>query len=175
MSQSSIRNYKGKKFVKEEEPNDEWVNPTSDDNIILGNYMKKCLSDGSIWYKMRYPLPYKLYENKHPHTAFFQCCKEGIKVQNNLKEFHEEMREIHYSLNNNFKLLCLMETYNPGTTMEEYVQFDIERALKNGKVYNWETAKYGMTNWYLEDVDINILIFFEPKFPAIIYNDALKL
>ncbi|GJZ73190.1 hypothetical protein Tco_0637336, partial [Tanacetum coccineum] len=74
--------------------------------------------------------------------------------------------------------ICLMlpqETYNPGTTMEEYVQFDIERALKNGKVYNWETAKYGMTNWYLEDVDINILIFFEPKFPAIIYNDALKL
>ncbi|GJS22735.1 hypothetical protein Tco_0451367 [Tanacetum coccineum] len=67
------------------------------------------------------------------------------------------------------------ETDNLGTTMEEYVQFENERALKNGKVYNWETAKYGMTNWYLEDVDINILIFFEPKFLAIIYNDALKL
>ncbi|GJW34837.1 hypothetical protein Tco_0057757 [Tanacetum coccineum] len=32
----------------------------------------------------------------------------GIKVQNDLKDFHEEMREIHYSLNNNFKLLCSM-------------------------------------------------------------------
>ncbi|GJV41934.1 hypothetical protein Tco_1420374 [Tanacetum coccineum] len=32
MSESSIENYKGKKIMKEEEPNDEWVNPTSDDN-----------------------------------------------------------------------------------------------------------------------------------------------
>ncbi|GJX22398.1 hypothetical protein Tco_0226843 [Tanacetum coccineum] len=26
--------------------------------------------------------------------------------------------------------------------MEEYIQFETERALRNGKVYNWETAKY---------------------------------
>ncbi|GKC47899.1 hypothetical protein Tco_1065621 [Tanacetum coccineum] len=71
MSESSIRNYKGKKIMKEEEPNDEWANPTNDDNVILGNY-------------------------------------KGIKVQNELKDFHEEMREIHYSLNYNSKLLCSM-------------------------------------------------------------------
>nr|GEX08726.1 hypothetical protein [Tanacetum cinerariifolium] len=52
MSESSIGNYKGKKIMKEEEPNDEWINPTSDDNIILGNYVTKCLSDGPLWYKM---------------------------------------------------------------------------------------------------------------------------
>ncbi|GJY98338.1 hypothetical protein Tco_0515248 [Tanacetum coccineum] len=67
------------------------------------------------------------------------------------------------------------ETDNPGTTMEKYVQFETERAFKNGKVYKWETAKYGMTNWCLHDVDIDILRFFETKFPAIVYNDALKL
>ncbi|GKA48047.1 hypothetical protein Tco_0741005, partial [Tanacetum coccineum] len=66
-------------------------------------------------------------------------------------------------------------TDNPGTTMEEYVWFESEKALKNGKVYNWETTKYGMVKWCLDDVDIEILRFFEPKFPAIIYNDALKL
>ncbi|GKB04973.1 hypothetical protein Tco_0833168 [Tanacetum coccineum] len=66
-------------------------------------------------------------------------------------------------------------TDNPGTTMEECVRFESEKALKNGKVYNWETAKYGMVKWCLDDVDIEILRFFEPKFPAIIYNDALKL
>ncbi|GJX01237.1 hypothetical protein Tco_0185150 [Tanacetum coccineum] len=71
--------------------------------------------------------------------------------------------------------MLLQGPNNPGTTMEEYVLFEIERALKNGKVYNWETAKYGMTSWCLEDVDINILGFFKPKFPAIVYNDALKL
>ncbi|GKC22285.1 hypothetical protein Tco_1024435 [Tanacetum coccineum] len=108
MSESSIGNYKGKKIMREEEPNDEWVNLKSDDNVILGNYVRKCLSDGPIWYKMGYPLPHKLDENEHPHTATCKCCKKGIKVQNVLKDFHEEIREIHYSLNNNFKLLCLM-------------------------------------------------------------------
>nr|GEX47242.1 hypothetical protein [Tanacetum cinerariifolium] len=57
---------------------------------------------------MEYPLSHKLDENEHPHTATCQCCKKGIKVQNDLKDFHEEIREIHYSLNNNFKLLCSM-------------------------------------------------------------------
>nr|GEV69631.1 hypothetical protein [Tanacetum cinerariifolium] len=108
MSESSIRNYKRKKIMKKEEPNDEWVNPTNDDNVILRNCVGKCLSDGPIWYRMGYPLPHKLNEKEHLHTASYQCCKKGIKVQNDLKDFHEEMREIHYSLNNNFKFLCSM-------------------------------------------------------------------
>ncbi|GKC97442.1 hypothetical protein Tco_1167717, partial [Tanacetum coccineum] len=32
---------------------------------------------------------------------------------------------------------------DPDITMEEYVQHETERALKNGKVYNWKTATYG--------------------------------
>ncbi|GJT79739.1 hypothetical protein Tco_0917624 [Tanacetum coccineum] len=61
---------------------------------------------------------------------------------------------------------------NPGTIMEEYVQYETEKALRNGKVYNWETAKYGKIN-YIED--ISYLRFFETKFPAIVYDDALKV
>nr|GEZ09732.1 hypothetical protein [Tanacetum cinerariifolium] len=57
---------------------------------------------------MGYHLPHKLDENEHPHTTSCKCCKKRIKVQNDLKEFHEEIREIDYSLNNNFKLLCLV-------------------------------------------------------------------
>nr|GEV39133.1 hypothetical protein [Tanacetum cinerariifolium] len=49
------------------------------------------------------------------------------------------------------------ETDNPCTTMEEYVWFETERALKKGKVYNWKTAKYGKTNWCLDNVDIDVL------------------
>ncbi|GJR23887.1 hypothetical protein Tco_0972414 [Tanacetum coccineum] len=79
MSESSIGNYKGKRIVEEKEPNNEWINPTSDDIIILGIYVKKCPSDGPIWYKMGYPLPHKLDENGHPHTATCQCCKKVIK------------------------------------------------------------------------------------------------
>ncbi|GJX70039.1 hypothetical protein Tco_0307210 [Tanacetum coccineum] len=58
-------------------------------------------------------------------------------------------------------------------TMEEYVQYETEKALRNSQVYNCETAKYGKISWCLDDVDINILRFFKTKFPAIVYNDAL--
>ncbi|GKB27928.1 hypothetical protein Tco_0867329, partial [Tanacetum coccineum] len=59
----------------------------------------------------------------------------------------------------NYRAIVMLpqETDNPGTTLEEYIQFETVRALKNGKVYNWETAKYAMINWSLDDVDINIL------------------
>ncbi|GJS16616.1 hypothetical protein Tco_0411088 [Tanacetum coccineum] len=59
---------------------------------------------------------------------------------------------------------------DPDITMEEYVQLETERALINGKLYNWETATYGKI-WY--DEDVHYLRFFETKFPTIVYNDAL--
>ncbi|GJZ09281.1 hypothetical protein Tco_0543564 [Tanacetum coccineum] len=63
-----------------------------------------------------------------------------------------------------------MEMDDPDITMEEYVQLETERALRNGKVYNWETITYGKI-WY--DEDVYYLRFFEEEFPAIVYNDAL--
>ncbi|GJS78408.1 hypothetical protein Tco_0728289 [Tanacetum coccineum] len=57
-------------------------------------------------------------------------------------------------------------------TMEEYVQYETEKALRNGKVYNWKIATYGKIR-YVED--INDLRFFETKFPATVYDDALSL
>nr|GEV01927.1 hypothetical protein [Tanacetum cinerariifolium] len=55
-------------------------------------------------------------------------------------------------------------------TMEEYVQYETEKVLKNGKVYNWETATYGKI-WY--DEDVHYLRFVKMEFPAIVCNDAL--
>nr|GEX84335.1 hypothetical protein [Tanacetum cinerariifolium] len=55
-------------------------------------------------------------------------------------------------------------------TMEEYVQLETERALRNGKVYNWKTATYGKI-WY--DEDVHYLRFVETEFPAIVYIDAM--
>ncbi|GJY60116.1 hypothetical protein Tco_0460008 [Tanacetum coccineum] len=62
------------------------------------------------------------------------------------------------------------EMDDPNTTIEEYVQLETERALRNGKVYNWKTATYGKI-WY--DEDDHYLRFFETIFPAIVYNEAL--
>ncbi|GJX66212.1 hypothetical protein Tco_0300555 [Tanacetum coccineum] len=59
---------------------------------------------------------------------------------------------------------------NPNITMEEYIRLEEENTRTRGKVFNWETAKYGKI-WYDEDVhDIRSV---ETKFPAIVFNDNL--
>ncbi|GKF20770.1 hypothetical protein Tco_0069408 [Tanacetum coccineum] len=55
-------------------------------------------------------------------------------------------------------------------TMEEYIRLEEEKAKKRGKVFNWETAKYGKI-WYDEDVlDLRSV---ETEFPGIVFNDSL--
>ncbi|GJU06722.1 hypothetical protein Tco_1123152 [Tanacetum coccineum] len=59
---------------------------------------------------------------------------------------------------------------DPNITMEEYIRLEEEKAQKRGKVFNWETAKYGKI-WYDEDVlDLRSV---KTKFPAIVFNDNL--
>ncbi|GJR95866.1 putative reverse transcriptase domain-containing protein [Tanacetum coccineum] len=58
---------------------------------------------------------------------------------------------------------------DPNITMEEYIRLEEEKARKHGKVFNWETAKYGNI-WYDEDVDD--LRSVETEFPAIAFNDG---
>ncbi|GKB87441.1 hypothetical protein Tco_0959713 [Tanacetum coccineum] len=64
----------------------------------------------------------------------------------------------------------LQEIDDPDITMEEYIWIESEKALRKGKVYNWETATYGKIGY---DEDVNFLRSVEMEFPAIVYNDAL--
>ncbi|GJU32690.1 hypothetical protein Tco_1176279 [Tanacetum coccineum] len=59
---------------------------------------------------------------------------------------------------------------DPNITMEEYIRLEEEKARKRGKVFNWETAKYGKI-WY--DEYIYDLRSVETEFPAIVFNDNL--
>nr|GFA65424.1 hypothetical protein [Tanacetum cinerariifolium] len=60
---------------------------------------------------------------------------------------------------------------DPNITMEAYIRLEEEKARKCGKVFNWETAKYGKI-WYDEDVhDLRSIT----EFPAIVFNDNLTL
>ncbi|GJT36018.1 hypothetical protein Tco_0926437 [Tanacetum coccineum] len=59
---------------------------------------------------------------------------------------------------------------DPNIDMEEYIRLEEEKARKHGKVFNWETAKYGKI-WY--DKDVHDLRFVETEFPAIVFNDNL--
>ncbi|GJR99628.1 hypothetical protein Tco_0316137 [Tanacetum coccineum] len=60
---------------------------------------------------------------------------------------------------------------NPNITMEEYIRVEEEKARRHGKVYNWETAKYGKI-WY--DEDVHDLRSVEIEFPTIVFNDELS-
>ncbi|GJU00241.1 hypothetical protein Tco_1110579 [Tanacetum coccineum] len=60
---------------------------------------------------------------------------------------------------------------DPNITMEEYIRLEEEKARNRGKVFNWETAKYGKI-WY--DEDVHDLRSIENEFPAIAFNDSLK-
>ncbi|GJV13696.1 hypothetical protein Tco_1355237 [Tanacetum coccineum] len=64
-----------------------------------------------------------------------------------------------------------MSMDDPNITMEEYIRLEEEKSQKRGKVFNWETAKYGKIccNWKILDS----LKDFKNEFPAIVYNDAL--
>ncbi|GJT41600.1 hypothetical protein Tco_0941465 [Tanacetum coccineum] len=59
---------------------------------------------------------------------------------------------------------------DPDITMEEYIRLETEKALRKGKVYNWETATYGKIRY---DKDVHFLRSIETEFSAIVYNDAL--
>ncbi|GKB94137.1 hypothetical protein Tco_0980274 [Tanacetum coccineum] len=60
---------------------------------------------------------------------------------------------------------------DPNITIEEYIRLKEEKAQKRGKVFNWETAKYGKI-WY--DEDVHDLRFVETEFPAIAFNDQIS-
>ncbi|GJY41079.1 hypothetical protein Tco_0428349 [Tanacetum coccineum] len=59
---------------------------------------------------------------------------------------------------------------DPNITMEEYIRLEEEKAQKRGKVFYWETTKYGRI-WY--DEDVHDLRSVETEFPTIIFNDNL--
>nr|GEV55860.1 hypothetical protein [Tanacetum cinerariifolium] len=60
---------------------------------------------------------------------------------------------------------------DPNITMEEYIRLEDEKAQKRGKVFEWETSKYGKI-WY--DEDVHNLKSVETEFPDIVFNDNLS-
>ncbi|GKA48173.1 hypothetical protein Tco_0741131 [Tanacetum coccineum] len=59
---------------------------------------------------------------------------------------------------------------NPNITMKEYIRLEEEKARRCGKIYNWETAKYGKIG---DNEDVHDLGSVENEFPAIVFNDTL--
>ncbi|GJT03572.1 hypothetical protein Tco_0824741 [Tanacetum coccineum] len=120
-------------------------------------------------------------ESWHGHvttvTVAPQFHKQQLakKLMNLLEDINDKMLYSHsegWSFSWYPKQLdhSLMEMDDPDITMEEYIRLETEKALRKGKVYNWETATYGKIMY---DEDVHFLRYVETKFPAIVYNDAL--
>ncbi|GJU84362.1 hypothetical protein Tco_1291908 [Tanacetum coccineum] len=60
---------------------------------------------------------------------------------------------------------------DPNITLEEYIRLEEEKAQNRGKVFNWETVKYGKI-WY--DEDVHDLRSVKTKFRAIVFNDHIS-
>ncbi|GJV43313.1 hypothetical protein Tco_1427849, partial [Tanacetum coccineum] len=60
---------------------------------------------------------------------------------------------------------------DPNITLVEYIRLEEEKAQNRGKVFNWETAKYGKI-WY--DEDVHDLKSVKTKFRAISFNDHIS-
>ncbi|GJW80334.1 retrovirus-related pol polyprotein from transposon TNT 1-94 [Tanacetum coccineum] len=60
---------------------------------------------------------------------------------------------------------------DPNITMEEYTQLMAVKARGGDKTFNWETATYNKKSCD----DLDSFTDFETDFPAIVYNDALRL
>nr|GEV77899.1 hypothetical protein [Tanacetum cinerariifolium] len=69
-----------------------------------------------------------------------------------------------------YVVVMLVKMDDTNINMKEYIRLEEEKAHRHGKVYNWETAKYGKI-WY--DEDFHDLRSIETEFPAIVFNDAL--
>ncbi|GJZ81065.1 hypothetical protein Tco_0646059 [Tanacetum coccineum] len=60
---------------------------------------------------------------------------------------------------------------DPNITIEEYIRLEEERARKRGKVFNWETTKYGKI-WY--DEDIHDLRSLKTTLPSYIFKTTVS-
>ncbi|GJT67636.1 hypothetical protein Tco_1019116, partial [Tanacetum coccineum] len=89
------------------------------------------------------------------------------RVKVNQKARILELKRINPEENGSDNLYVEMDDL--GINMKEYVQRETERALKNGKVYNWDTPTYGKIGY---DKDVQYLKILEAEFPAIVYDDG---
>ncbi|GJV21352.1 hypothetical protein Tco_1370372 [Tanacetum coccineum] len=78
-----------------------------------------------------------------------------------------QRKQVQYAVSSEDQYAVLEIMDDPNITMEEYIRLEEEKARKRGKVFNWETVKYGKI-WY--DEDIHDLRSVETEFPAIAFN-----
>nr|GEX20257.1 hypothetical protein [Tanacetum cinerariifolium] len=58
---------------------------------------------------------------------------------------------------------------DPNITMEEYIRLEEEKARRQGRTFDWQTAKYYKTEYYKNEYDS--FTNHETEYPAIVFDD----
>ncbi|GJW31029.1 hypothetical protein Tco_0047904 [Tanacetum coccineum] len=58
---------------------------------------------------------------------------------------------------------------DPNITMEEYIRLEEEKARRQGRTFDWQTARYGKMEYYENEDDS--FTNLETKYPAIVFDD----
>nr|GEX27740.1 hypothetical protein [Tanacetum cinerariifolium] len=59
---------------------------------------------------------------------------------------------------------------DPNITMEEYIRLEEEKARKQGRTFNWQTATYGKMKYYENEDDS--FTNLKTEYPAIVFEDT---
>ncbi|GJW15315.1 hypothetical protein Tco_0019448 [Tanacetum coccineum] len=139
-------------------------------NVVTQYYIKKLLFD-KYCDKM-------LKRKKSPKITKCEVKKGSITMKiyredgRHYGELNEDIMKI-YSEDQYYAVSIKEDTAMdyPNITMVEYIRLEEEKSRKRGKVFNWETAKYGKI-WY--DEDIHNLRSVKTKFPTIAFNGEVS-
>ncbi|GJS19693.1 hypothetical protein Tco_0448325 [Tanacetum coccineum] len=58
---------------------------------------------------------------------------------------------------------------DPNITMEEYIRLEEEKARREGRTFDWQTARYGKTEYYENEDDS--FTDLETEYPTIVFDD----
>ncbi|GKA95949.1 hypothetical protein Tco_0818044 [Tanacetum coccineum] len=58
---------------------------------------------------------------------------------------------------------------DPNITMEEYIRLEEEKAQRQGRTFDWQTARYGKTEYYENEDDS--FTNLKTEYPAIVFDD----
>ncbi|GJZ99721.1 hypothetical protein Tco_0672272 [Tanacetum coccineum] len=107
--------------------------------------------------EMRYPLtPPTITDMLNKKLQYKVNAAKGVNAAEGVNAASEEVSTA--------ELESIVRMNDPNITIEEYIRLEEEKARRRGKVFNWETAKYGKIRI---DEDIHNLISVKTKFPAI--------
>lgn len=103
-------------MTREEEENIDWDNISCADILIVKDFVKLCFVEDEIWAKIEGKLGEPL---ENDHTRRCACFTTNGVIERNILALHEEIRELHKSINNNMLVMTVVFKDISRVTLQE--------------------------------------------------------